>query len=100
LLSSLPEKIRNDGFNIGTGDEISVLDLARKIWLLCGRKEPFEVKKSPGYPNDVKRRVPDVSKIRGLGWRPETDLNQGLSTTIQWLSSKLTPSARRIENET
>src|SRR5208283_247653 len=37
----ITERRENDDFNIGTGEETSVKELARWIWRLCGRKEPF-----------------------------------------------------------
>lgn len=80
----------------GTGAEISVLELARMIWLLCDRNEPFEIRNKPGYSDDVEKRVPDVSKIRRLGWSPKTDLNVGLSITVPWLSSKLASQSASI----
>lgn len=81
------ERCENDDFNIGTGIETSVLDLAKSIWLLCGRKEPFAVKKLPGLEYDVQRRIPDVSKILDLGWTPKVDLPEGLRRTIGWTRS-------------
>jgi nucleoside-diphosphate-sugar epimerase len=79
------ERYENADFNIGNGVETSVLELARRIWNLCGRKEPFQVKNLPGYTYDVQRRVPDVSKILATGWRPRVSLDQGLSLTLEWI---------------
>jgi len=84
----LSERCENNDFNIGTGVETSVLDLARKIWKLCGRIEPFEVKSAPSFQYDVQRRIPDISKILELGWRPKVDLDEGLSISINWQKSK------------
>jgi UDP-glucose 4-epimerase len=81
----LTERCENDDFNIGTGVETSVLDLAKKIWLMCGREEEFAVKKTSPFEYDVQKRVPDISKILKLGWRPRMDLDEGLKNTVQWL---------------
>lgn len=78
-------RAENDDFNIGTGVETSILELARKIWSLCGRKEPIRFRHLPAFKYDVQKRVPDVSKIRNLGWKPEIPLEQGLKNTIEWL---------------
>ncbi|HKM49738.1 MAG TPA: SDR family NAD(P)-dependent oxidoreductase [Candidatus Bathyarchaeia archaeon] len=80
------ERRENDDFNIGTGDEMSVRKLAMWIWRLCGRKEPFATKQTPGFEHDVQRRVPDVTKIRQLGWKPKVAMAEGLATTIKWLT--------------
>jgi nucleoside-diphosphate-sugar epimerase len=87
----LAERCKNDDFNIGTGVETSVLDLAKRIWSLCHRKDAFAIKQMPGLEYDVQKRVPDVSKIQKLGWKPKVDLDQGLKITIRWLKSKLQP---------
>jgi len=84
----LSERFENDDFNIGTGIETSVMNLARKIWKLCGRKEPFEAKHLPAFKYDVQKRVPDVTKIHKVGWRPRVSLDDGLATTVAWLKKQ------------
>lgn len=81
------ERRENDDFNVGTGAETTVKELAMWIWKLCGRKEPFAIKQTHGLKYDVQRRVPDVSKILQLGWRPKVNIEEGLATTIRWLTS-------------
>jgi UDP-glucose 4-epimerase len=83
------ERFYNDDFNIGTGVETTVIDLARKIWSLCGRAEPFEIKTTPGLEHDVLRRLPDVSKVFESGWRPTYTLDAGLRISIKWLMERL-----------
>jgi UDP-glucose 4-epimerase len=81
----LAERCENDDFNIGTGVETSVLELAQMLWSLCKRKEPFAFEATKGFEQDVKRRVPDISKIRELGWNPKVNLDRGLAITVDWL---------------
>lgn len=81
----LTERYDNDNFNIGTGIETSVSDLAEKIWVLCDRKESYAARKLPGFEYDVERRVPDLSKILATGWKPQVDLDSGLKKTISWV---------------
>ena len=80
------ERANNDDFNIGTRIETTVLDLARMIWQLCGRKEEFKIKRIPGFEHDVRRRVPDISKITRLGWKAKVGLKEGLTQTIEYLA--------------
>jgi nucleoside-diphosphate-sugar epimerase len=82
------ERFENDDFNVGTGIETTVLDLARSIWSLCGRTEPFQIKPSIGLQYDVPRRVPDVTKLFERGWRPKHTLEDGLRITINWLKER------------
>lgn len=83
------ERCENDDFNIGTGIETSVLELAKKIWSICGRDEPFAFQTMQTFEHDVPRRVPDVSKLFGMGWRPKFDLDTGLKINIEWLRKKI-----------
>jgi len=75
-----------EDFNIGNSRETSIMELARMLWRLCDRKEPFKVRGSPPLEFDVPRRVPDISKIvRLIGWKPKVNLEEGLPITIQWI---------------
>lgn len=84
------DRFDNDDFNIGTGVETKVIDLARVIWALCGRTEPFRFHPTTSLKYDVARRVPDVTKLFQKGWRPKYSLDEGLRMTIEWLKTKLT----------
>ena len=68
-------------FNVGNNQQISIMDLAKKVIEITGSKS--EIKKIPyseAYPagfEDMQRRVPDISKIKNvLGWSPEIGLDQ------------------------
>jgi nucleoside-diphosphate-sugar epimerase len=78
------EKGVNDDYNIGSEEEVKIIDLAKLIWDICGRKEPFAVKHLQPLKYDVQRRVPDISKIKDLGWRPKVKLEEGLRYYINW----------------
>lgn len=82
------ERYQNTDFNIGNGVETSVLELAQRIWKLCGCKESFQVKHLPSYTYDIQRRVPDVSKILATGWLPRGNLDEGLSRTLKWVEQQ------------
>lgn len=84
----IAEKAENDDFNIGTGVETSVKQLAEKLWKICGRKEPIKFKHAESFKYDVKKRVPDITKIKSLGWKPKMDLDTGLKKTAEWLLEK------------
>jgi UDP-glucose 4-epimerase len=85
----LAESYENDDFNIGAVVETTVMDLAKRIWAMCGRAEPFQVYTSSGYEYDVQRRVPDVSKLAKLGWASKISLEDGLRLTIDWLKPRI-----------
>jgi UDP-glucose 4-epimerase len=68
-------------FNIGNNQQISILELAKKIIEITGsRSEIVKIPYSEAYPEgfeDMQRRVPDISKIKSvLGWTPQIGLDQ------------------------
>lgn len=86
-------------YNIGAPDEISILDLARRV-LAAVNDEPLPAPDDPrlqlipydqayteGF-DDMQRRVPDTSRIQALtGWRPNRSLDDILADVIQTLRS-------------
>ena len=75
-------------FNIGSSDEITIMDLAERVRLACEsdseiRLVPYEEAYEAGF-EDMRRRVPDISKISALlGWRPTRTLEQILEDVIE-----------------
>jgi len=88
---SMHPKGKNADFNVGSDKEIKMKDLANKIWNLMGIKKPFKIKYIKGFKYDIKRRVPNVSKIkREIGWQPSVKFEDGLSEVITWLKNQKT----------
>jgi UDP-glucose 4-epimerase len=88
-------------FNIGSTEEITILDLGRKIWRLVRRTEEPRIefipyRQLPGRYEDVRRRVPDIGLAKEmLGFRPEVTLSEGLIQTIAWQRSVTTEGGLR-----
>jgi UDP-glucose 4-epimerase len=83
LMAMESEKAVNEDFNLGTSEETTMLDLARRIHALCAPDRPFEVKHVKGFPSDIRRRVPDGSKAkRLLGWEPRISFDEGLREVV------------------
>jgi GDP-L-fucose synthase len=68
--------------NVGSGSEISMKDLAIKIKKIIGFDGELTFNKK--YPDGVKRKFLDSSKIKKLGWKPKTSLDKGLKLTVDW----------------
>jgi GDP-L-fucose synthase len=68
--------------NIGSGDEISIKDLALMVAELSGFKG--EVLWDVSRPNGTQRKVLDSSRIKSLGWTPKISLKDGILSTIDW----------------
>jgi GDP-L-fucose synthase len=68
--------------NVGTGNEVSIGELAAKVCDVVGYagKLVFDTSKPDGMP----RKLLDSSRILRSGWRPTTPLEQGLKQTYRW----------------
>ena len=68
--------------NVGSGVEISILDLANKIAEKVGFSGSIvmDVNKPDGTP----RKVLDITKVSNLGWKPTISLDQGIASTVEW----------------
>ena len=68
--------------NIGTGMEVTIMELARKIATAVGFEG--EIKWDLSKPTGTPRKVLDVSRIKALGWSPSVTLDDGIISTIKW----------------
>jgi GDP-L-fucose synthase len=85
LCASGTGEVRNTHLNIGTGEDISIRDLATMIIDIVGYRGEvlFESSKPDGTP----RKLLDVSRIRRLGWRHSTLLAEGISSIYRLYKS-------------
>lgn len=83
----LASRIETPGtFNVGSGSAASLADLLAAIERVSGRS--LAVERLPSRPVDVPETCLDTRRLRSLtGWRPETDLEQGLRLTWDWFAS-------------
>lgn len=72
--------------NIGTGEDITIKELAETISNIVGFSGDTEWDKSK--PNGTPRKVLDVSKIKSLGWSPKISLEIGIKKTYDWFLNK------------
>jgi UDP-glucose 4-epimerase len=85
-------------FNIGSNEEVSILELAERIRELTGSRSeivflPYEEAYEEGF-EDMPRRVPDISKISALvGFRPHMTLDQILESVIAYYEEGRTAAA-------
>ena len=75
-------QVEIDLLNIGSGKEVSILELANLIKKVVDYKGSieFDLDKPDGNP----RKLLDSSKINDLGWSADTDLLEGLKNTYSW----------------
>lgn len=87
LLRAVDRKNQTAGqiINVGSGTEITILDLAKKIAKIAGKKSKFSYDSTRARPYDVTRLVCNNHKARDLlGWTPKTSLEKGLKITFEW----------------
>lgn len=68
--------------NIGTGEDLSIKELAEKVATAAGFTGQIEWDSSK--PDGTRRKVLDVSRIKALGWKPTITLDEGIASTIAW----------------
>jgi len=70
-------------YNIGGGHELTNVELTKSVLALLGKPESLiqTVKDRPGHD---RRYSVDTTKLRGLGWKPETPFEDGLAQTVGW----------------
>ena len=81
LLVMDSEKAVGEVFNVGNNQQISIMELAKRVIELTGSSSTIEkISYEKAYPEgfeDMQMRVPDISKIKQvLGWTPEINLDQ------------------------
>jgi UDP-glucose 4-epimerase len=81
LLVMDSDKAVGEVFNVGNNQQISIMELAKKVIEITGSKSTIEkISYEKAYPQgfeDMQRRVPDISKIKQvLGWSPQLNLDQ------------------------
>lgn len=71
----------NETVNIGTGKELSILELAQIVRKVVGYEGKIVL--DPSKPDGTPRKLLDVSKLQGLGWHYQTELEEGIRLTYE-----------------
>ena len=79
-------EIRNTHINIGTGEDISISELAEIIKTIIGFKGDLVYNVSK--PDGTLRKLTDVSKLNALGWKHNMELENGIKTMYEWYRNK------------
>ena len=82
-----PGRVDDRAFNVGTGIETSVVDLAGRLLAVAGVEPSIEF--APKRPGEQERSSVQIDKARAvLGWEPQLTLDQGLAETYAWFASR------------
>lgn len=78
LENVLPEHL----YNVGTGSDLTIKELAETIQKIVGHEG--EIEWDATKPDGTPRKLMDISKMHDLGWKHQVDLEEGISRTYQW----------------
>ena len=81
-----PESIDDVGFNVATEQETTVIELGRTLMRAAGTE--VETQHAPARKGELLRSCLCTDKLRGLGWAPETSLEQGLGRTYEHIAKE------------
>jgi GDP-L-fucose synthase len=73
--------------NIGVGEDISILDLANLVKKIVGFEG--EIQLDTSKPDGTPRKLMDVTKLNGLGWKASTSLEEGIKMVYEEIKDKI-----------
>jgi GDP-L-fucose synthase len=74
-------------YNVGTGTDLSIKDLAEKIQKIVGHQG--EIQWDSSKPDGTPRKLLDVSKLHQQGWHHQINLDEGIQSTYDWFQSHI-----------
>ncbi len=77
--------------NIGVGHDVTIRELAELIADVVGFKGTFTF--DPSKPDGTPRKLVDVGRINGLGWKAKTGLRDGIAATYEWYRNNVAAAA-------
>jgi len=77
----------SDIINVGTGEDVTIKELATIIANVVGYTGEF--KWDTSKPNGTPRKLLNVDKIKALGWEPKIELKDGIERTYRWYKNEL-----------
>lgn len=76
-----------DWVNVGTSEDVPILELAKMVAATVGYSGSIAT--DPSKPDGTPRKLTDTTKLRATGWTPKIDLAEGLKTTYEAFLSEL-----------
>ena len=87
LLVCMKKYDSEDVINIGTGEDVTIKELAELIVEITGYQNDYEWDTSK--PNGTPRKVLNIDKIKSLGWEPKMSLREGIESTYDWYKKSI-----------
>jgi GDP-L-fucose synthase len=73
--------------NVGTGEEVTIGELAALIGEIVGFKG--QIVHDLSQPDGTPRKLLDISRVLNLGWKPKVSLREGIASTYSWYQSAM-----------
>ena len=87
LLVCMKKYDSEDVINIGTGEDVTIKELAELIVDITKYQNDYEWDTSK--PNGTPRKVLNIDKIKSLGWEPKMSLREGIESTYDWYKKSI-----------
>lgn len=82
IIFTLENNLKEDYYNVGSGQEISISNLALMIKKIT--KYDGKIVWNKSKPNGTPRKLLDVSRLKKIGWQSKIDLKEGIENTYNW----------------
>lgn len=86
LLMVMEKGKSGEVYNLGSDTQYSIVDVARQVIKIANSSSKITYVTRP--PHDHESRLPDLTKVKRLGWKPTTTIRSGLKQTHRWLTSR------------
>ena len=83
----ISKDIKETLINIGSGSEVTVLELSNLIKKIINYEGDIEF--DPNMPDGNDQKLLDSSKLMNMGWKPKINLEDGLKTTYEWFQKNI-----------
>lgn len=82
VVFAVENKLNEYLYNVGTGEDLTIKQLAELIQKIIGFKG--SIKWDSSKPDGTQKKLLEVSKINNLGWKHKVSLEEGINTTYKW----------------
>ncbi|HYV33771.1 MAG TPA: GDP-mannose 4,6-dehydratase, partial [Candidatus Limnocylindria bacterium] len=87
ILAMNDDRTNGQVYNLGTGKNVSVLEIYQTAAKLIGTNIEPEFK--PDQAGEAQENLADITKAKALGWAPKTSLEAGLSGSIEYIKQNV-----------
>ncbi len=85
--------LKGEAYNIANTDEITMKDLAELIIKISGKNLVPKIvgfgKETRQKEREIMKRIPSIEKLKGLGWKPQINVREGIKKTYKWYEENL-----------